>query len=377
MKIMRKVMVALCMGVSVSSMAAELMEFDSPTPASWSASQTGMQKIRLAGQPGVTRPWSVGETVTISFKAKVESSTDPVDLKRSNMNYGFGISSGKSSICWGVRLFNATQAFANMGIDTSASNPHTMSVHIRESDNRFALENIRGTSHDLYNNNDAAYFILKATYKGGTEYDLSMSMADSSKLGIVDVMSKTVDEGVKLERIEKFFFRVDLLSGSVKYIFSDAKIEITHGDQASSAGALTAALPPLVNDPSATLYKQWANEYGIVTAAGSDHDGDRLPDLFEYALGGDPATADLREFLPKTETIRYRGKSQEAYVFRRRVDAVERKIIYKPEVVFENASKAGFVAPVIRVKPIDKNFEYAYVLIPEGSTVQLRIKIEE
>jgi hypothetical protein len=121
-----------------------------------------------------------------------------------------------------------------------------------------------------------------------------------------------------------------------------------------------------------TLYWQWANSHGLVKGV-NDPDGDGLPNLMEYALGGDPNVRDREFFMPESTSIPVGDTMRNVYVYRRRRDAQARGLNYIVETKGYGAGQTPFE---LETRKIDNDFELVKVLVPKNSELQLRVRID-
>lgn len=128
----------------------------------------------------------------------------------------------------------------------------------------------------------------------------------------------------------------------------------------------------------AELYYAWAASYGVDGRSGTDHDGDGISSLSEYALGRNPNLNEGRTLLPRVESAEINGRLQQVYVYRRRRDAQARGLHYQAEMVYEGSGgQTTFSGHEIGVEPIDGEFELVSVLLPPGTSAQMRIRIKD
>ena len=110
-------------------------------------------------------------------------------------------------------------------------------------------------------------------------------------------------------------------------------VDHSRGTTASGMGGLmlTYVVDPGGNN-TPTPYFQWSEDNGLTSGVndgyGDDPESDGMNNLLEYALGGHPLIDDAGEKLPRVGTGEEGGTNWLNYVYRRRLDATARNLIY-------------------------------------------------
>jgi hypothetical protein len=121
------------------------------------------------------------------------------------------------------------------------------------------------------------------------------------------------------------------------------------------------------------IYQQWLDSYGI-DGGSEDPDSDGLSNLIEYALGSNPVRSDADGVLPESDFIRLGSSEKSVYIFRRRTDAQWRGLKY--DIDFEGPGAATAKVIELDVTRVDSDFDRVTILVPDGTEVQLRIRID-
>lgn len=136
-------------------------------------------------------------------------------------------------------------------------------------------------------------------------------------------------------------------------------------------------LLPLI-DSSLATYERWANEHGLEGGPGDDEDGDRLSNLYEYALGGDPKSSTDLPAGPVFSLIKENDSNWLEYTYPMR-SALGNRACYHLQTS-ANLTSGNWVnttAEVTTVEPTDANFSAVTTRIPLDQQKQfVRLLIE-